>query len=292
MKFELTPESASQLRGFVPPGLPIFCSYVGGSLVDGFGNPTSDLDLLILTHGEPDLKAEDFPLEGHLFTEMPGRQIFATFALGRRLDLEFRSLLSVQSIANDLIRREQEGRESYHAFAIEHLQLIHDLLIGLPVDGQAEFERLHKSVPADHLIRQLVRTFGYQTRSQSEDAAGAIAQSAFGSALLGSRQALGSSVDAVLASAGQTNPKAKWRFEKLDNANLPEMKARYIELELDGSADRQSILRNSEARILQAQEWLMEAENAPVFAQPADYRAGLLDHCDCRRCAERLPARA
>ena len=251
----LRPAAAALL----PPSLKVDTALFAGSLVERIGNARSDIDILVVIEDEPDWSRVDFPADGTLIDEGECR-IFVSELGGRRADVEFRVRAEIESIFEELAGRDPEDNITRFALSTDWLQFFHGLAIGIPVLAPDELERLREQMPRTAILRHLVRRFVNEARGTAEDAVGAIEAGAPGAAMLMSRQALGSAVDAVLASEGHTSTKAKWRFEKAAAVGRQDLVKRYLELELEPAPDAEALLGSARARVLAVQDLIIEAE--------------------------------
>lgn len=95
------------------------------------------------------------------------------------------------------------------------------------------------------------------SRSQAEDAAGAIMAGDHRTAFLASSGALGAAVDALTAVLGSSKSKSKSCFRKLESLHEYEVLHRYWELSTEPDSSRAAVLERSKKRLLAAQDLLM-----------------------------------
>lgn len=252
-------EAAARLEHI--PG--VRTAFVGGSLVDGFGNSASDVDLIVLTEEEV-TAAQVRPGRGEDFVEQSDHGIWVSRIRDRRLDVEFRKGADLDS-ARDVLSG-GGGRPDFDRFVLE---LFHHLRIGIPVVAPESFERTRDSFPWTALSAHLVGHFEFAANSALDDASGAIDAKDAGTALLASRTALGAATDAVLASLGNTNPRGKWRFRNLDRFGQQELKDRYLSLETDPATDDDALLARARERVLFSQDLLIDAQSNVFLAEGA-----------------------
>ncbi|MFF4806038.1 nucleotidyltransferase domain-containing protein [Streptomyces sp. NPDC001351] len=229
-------------------------AFVGGSLVEGFGNATSDVDLLVLV--DEDVAPESLPLDrSNDFVIFGDHRIWVSEIRGQRLDIEFRRIEDFEQVKRRLV-----DPSAPKDFNRGWLEFFHHLRIGIPVVRPEEFEGARDGFPWPVLGRVLVEHFEYDANSSLDDAAGAITAQDTGTALLASRATLGAAVEALLASVGSTNPRVKWRFRKLRQFRQLDLLDRYLHLEVDTSSDDADLLARARERVTFAQDLLLEAQ--------------------------------
>jgi hypothetical protein len=240
-----------------PAGLT---AYVAGSLVEGYGNPQSDLDLFVLFEGAPPV-AEG----GAVAAAFDGAGIYRIdldYIDGIRVDTECWPLQVVLDVARRLNEAKAEDWTAPVSLPEEVFQLAHGVRIGLPVAAEAEFARVRAAFDWDHVcLLRYLRHMSLYTAS-SEDAVGAVQAGDHATALLTSREALGSATDALLAASGSTNTKPKWRFTKLRAMGLADVADRVMAAELDPDPAPAALLDRAKDRLRIASDLTLTAAQA------------------------------
>jgi hypothetical protein len=200
--------------------------FISGSVIEGYGNAESDLDLFVVyPEALPEVRAEYTATTNLTSLEYVGDW---------RLDIESWS----RSQIIDAARRFRECSADLEnwaeciQFTIAELDLAHRINIGIPLYNEPNFVELRNEFDAQHFSEILRTRFIYYYGVSLEDATGAISSKQYGTALIATRKTLQFAVDALLAAHGETNAKDKWRFfklEKLGNASLIDL---YWRLEL------------------------------------------------------------
>jgi predicted nucleic acid-binding protein len=222
-------------------------AFVSGSLLEGFGNGMSDLDLYIVKTGERggsqdadhSVILEDFDVDLH---HRDGLRVDVEIWTAERMRVAMSAILDCSVAAGAAVTLPPET----------WLQLAHRVRIGIPVVGAERFEELRSLLDARHLSRVLATWFLSAYNNSAEDAIGAIHARDHGTALLTSRLCYGAAVDATSALRGMTNPKAKWRYAKLRALGGDDLVGQYIAAELDGSTDPGRILTMAKRRLREA----------------------------------------
>jgi hypothetical protein len=220
-------------------------AFVSGSLVEGYGNAASDLDLLLLGEERPRPVSRSAGEEPAVFT-FQECEIQIDFADGVRIDTELWRLADAERIADSLNAWDFSSRQAPPEYCS---QFAHRVRIGLSLVAGEGFERLRARFDWDWMAVLLAGRFLESYNDLAEDATGAIQASDAGTAVLTSRWALGAAVDAHLAACGHTNAKAKWRFAKLRHLGQDDLLARYLATETDGARGDEEILAQAKQRL-------------------------------------------
>lgn len=234
----------------------VVTAYVCGSLVEGFGNSQSDLDVFVLTDG-PSRQRKDNGTSSN-FTGGDFR-VDIDYADEVRVDTECWDISQVRGIAEKMNNCSVEDWTAATQLEPAWFQLAHGIRIGWGVMEERVFEELRSSFDWGHVSHLLYCRYILNYTGASEDAVGAIGAGDPGTAMLNSRSALGFATDALLAAAGSTNIKAKWRFAKLRQLGLTEELERYFAAETDGRETDDDVLRASKDRLRLASDFTLAA---------------------------------
>jgi len=234
----------------------VAAAFLAGSVVEGYGNPTSDIDVLVLADGEGDTVPA--PEGGRPVFRFEDCTVEIVHAGDERLDIETRPLPEFRRIVSRLhaLPVDQEGAYEVSAFTF---QFLHQLRVGRPVVGHELIAELRAAVDWGRVgeLLRIRRQSDYG--GHAEDAAGAIRAEDAGTALLTSRLALGTAMDCLIAALGHTNPKEKWRYRKLADLGRHDVASRCLALECDPDPDPRALLRSARRRLVAAQELVAEA---------------------------------
>jgi hypothetical protein len=255
--------------------------YISGSIIEGFGTPRSDLDIFLLTDGDPaaaatpaaaadpdgataapagDPPSEDRPVATY---QADGYRIELDYAEDIPTDTEIWPITVLADLPDELAAIDLDDWGAAGAVAEAKLNLAHRLRIGLPILGHHRFEALRSRFDWDRLARILCNRWLASYNNLADDAIGAIEADDAMSAVLASRQALGAAVDALTAARGHTNPKEKWRWRKLIVLGLDEVATAYRAAELDPVTDDAGLLAQSQARLRLGASFVLQATRDP-----------------------------
>jgi predicted nucleotidyltransferase len=185
--------------------------YVSGSLVEGLGNPGSDLDVYVVggrvLAPTADVSKKHYSISIH-------------YCADRRIDFEYWAAESVERIAGALSA--VKVGEEFVADRLEAIDevFVHRLLVGCPIGDDSAWEELRALFDADRFRAYLTQQAIHRVDGAIEDISGMVEVEDFASVLLRCRDVVGIATDAYAHSCGSTNPLTKWRARIV--ANLPQ----------------------------------------------------------------------
>jgi len=223
-------------RGLVPDDQQAV--YLAGSLVRGWGNATSDLDVYIVTgdpwQGEATAKAK--------VSVAPGTIPIRAFYVGdRRWDVEYWSDRQVDELRESLSWEAFEATPSGGNLTTTEILFVDRLAYCETVTG-AEWVLSRRRQFSDSAVRAIVASQSlYELDTFTEDAVGMLANGDADSAVLAARHAFSYAVDALLASHGELEIQGKWRARRMQAVQPPELSFdEYWEVETMRSFDRRA----------------------------------------------------
>lgn len=247
---------------------PIVCAFVSGSLIEGIGNARSDLDVFVVTpHGDVESAVDAVP-----FTFGEAR-IDISYAEDIRVDTEVWTIHSIRVAAKQLREVPLDDRAAMTSMDERRLQLAHRIRIGVPTVHDEMFRSIQGLFDYARLAFVLCNRFLADYLNDAEDAAGAIGAGDGGTALLTSRAALGSVVDAYLAAHGETNAKPKWRVPKLRRHGDDALLTSYLSHEAQTGIDDDALLGAAKRRLRAANQLAQRTREkiaAPGYARLVD----------------------
>lgn len=181
-----------------------------GSVVEGFSNSGSDLDVYILSREELTLplnyevKNTYFGKEYHIFEEqIPINAIVM-------------SLHIAQSIVEGLNSQLQEGNIDFNES--RKIEFYHRLSTAVPIQGIESFQKFIQSkLNLKDFQLVVARNRLSYSENRHDDAVGALDSGDTLTAYTAARTSLEKAVESLLYLRGQTNPKEKWIIKKLYN---------------------------------------------------------------------------
>ena len=177
---------------------PVDIVYISGSLIEGFGNPSSDIDVFLVTAAEPEYRGPFGSVLGDFY-----------------LDLEIYSrdqLLELSVRLNAL-----NTAEFRHVWLtpLAELDLYYRTLIGEACHNRDRFEALRGTFRRDVIERLLGAWCGLRYVASLQHAREELDAGRSVNAALAGQAAAAFALDAYLAARGEAFPSLKWRFEKL-----------------------------------------------------------------------------
>ncbi len=178
--------------------------FVCGSLVEGLGNETSDIDLYLVT------SRTDIPFTSlHDVAFLVGSIVVDVRVLDRAV---FERLLE------SFERWERQPRQPRSSAGLneDDRKLLHRLRTGRALHGAGDFERYQARVPQAHLARYKLDWARYQANTLQLDLPGLSGVSDWVSMIFVAQELLGFAIDGLVAGHGFTNPTRKWRARLLE----------------------------------------------------------------------------
>jgi hypothetical protein len=178
--------------------------FVSGSLVEGLGNAKSDLDLFLITRRD-----------NIQFTSLNDVTISAGDCLIDMRVLQYSAIEGLLKRFKNWAGRPQPPRSAFE-FTDEDRKLLHRVMIGRTLYGEAEFEELKCGLKQKDLARHKLDWASHMAATLQVDLAGLHAEGDRHSMLFVAEDLLGYTMDGLLAAYGNTNPNPKWRVRLLE----------------------------------------------------------------------------
>jgi predicted nucleotidyltransferase len=231
----------------------VHCAFIAGSLVEGFGNATSDLDVFVIRE-TPVTESNGIWLEDQSyaieidFMEDAEEQI--------RTDTESWHINTVKDVIATVNTTSLNDWTAAFTIPEPRLQLAHAIRIGEAVTEAQRFAEIASQFDWQRLSTLLRNRFLMLYDGFVEDCAGALQDGDRPTASQLSRWALGAAADAYLASRGLTNGKAKWRFAKLRSIQELELYQKLVDAEMAAGP----LLEASKSRLRMAADLSIRAQ--------------------------------
>jgi len=189
----------------------ITVAWVSGSIVEGLGNPSSDLDVYTVV---PRLHENGVDSIRHDDTH----QIEVYFSNARRIDVEYWAQEPIEALALKLSTAPigDSSKNILDYFSEAEVEFIHRLHIGIPVLGEAAFRVLQGRFCRERLSRYLFENKRIYLDDAFDDTVGLLEEGDLLSATFRVRCALDFSADILLYALGVTNHKDKHRYRLLE----------------------------------------------------------------------------
>lgn len=183
--------------------------FYGGSIAEGFSNNNSDIDLFVIAPSE-----KKFELK----TNIGDKKTAAFIENNKRYDIEFYSDLDIENLLKTIMIMEKDQEDELVLLNFEQVQLIKDLLIGIPLCQKNEFNKIKDRFrqKENAITEGLSRLNMLNYNNCLEDLQGFIQTDEVRMAYLRSLDLLNLAIDLFLSSNGELNTKPKWRLKKLE----------------------------------------------------------------------------
>ncbi|MFI1052632.1 hypothetical protein ACH4U3_44125 [Streptomyces griseoruber] len=194
----------------LPPGAD-WAVVLEGSIAEGFGNPSSDIDFLLIARSEDDLPT------------MPS----LLFVDGRRVEIRTRSMRQLA----DQFRALTEGAGRPGRLSEDLLNRCQRLLNSHPLRGHGLVDEVKAMLPMERFARIAADWWAYQARQSLRHAMALLCLGETDEAVDWTRAGLLQTIKSWAAGQNETYLEPKWLSMQLDRAGRPDVRDRYWELE-------------------------------------------------------------
>ncbi|WP_460062356.1 nucleotidyltransferase domain-containing protein [Streptomyces sp. YKOK-I1] len=194
----------------LPPGAD-WAVVLEGSIAEGFGNPSSDIDFLLIAPSEDDLPT------------MPS----LLFVDGRRVEIRTRSVRQL----TDQFRALEKGAGRPGRLSEDLLNRCQRLLNSHPLRGHALVDRVKALMPRERFARIAADWWAHRARQSLRHATALLCLGEPDEAVDWTRAGLVQTIKFWAAGQGETYLEPKWLSMQLDRADQPSVRDRYWELE-------------------------------------------------------------
>lgn len=230
--------------------------YLSGSLIEGYGNAESDIDVYVIYPDElPALRYDN---------DMQTNVISIEYLAERRVDIESWSKSQVLATAQRFRDCASNKWDECIAMAYNELDFAHHIRTGIPLLHEEHFQQLRQAFDFQHVSRIHMTRYLEWYHSAHEDTSGAITSQQYGTALLMARRAIQLAIDVLLASQGETNMGEKWRFFKLEKLGDRSLIEQYWALETQGISSQAAVLDYAKACLTFASQLVLKAQKAVI----------------------------
>jgi hypothetical protein len=200
-------------RGVLPESL---CAFVSGSIVRGWGNPSSDLDFYVVTEDQWD---GPMTVAAHVTLTPDSVPTQIEHVEGQRWDIEYWTGDQVRQCIDKVSWQEFENNVSAgNLLTMHEMDLLERIEYGIALSG-GEWLESTRSALAESAIRSILAANDLQVCDVLvEDAVGQMDAGDIESAVLSSKMAFGRAIDALLAHHGELGHSAKWRARRFRNS--------------------------------------------------------------------------
>jgi hypothetical protein len=184
-------------------------AWLAGSLLDGLGNPGSDIDVFVLSSERvsPSVVAK----------QLAHHDVVIRYVSGKRVDYEYWDSNHVKALLRRLARDDfsSETCNVLGLFDEDELALLHGVRIGRALHRPERFDELKAGLDVAALQSYLYELRCLYVDDAVDDAAGIYSEGDYQTAALRAREAVGFAIDCLLHSHGVTNHGQKHRLPLL-----------------------------------------------------------------------------
>lgn len=189
--------------------------YIAGSIMEGFGNEKSDVDIFVL-YKSTDLKEKTqryFEVNKGFNIFNKNNKVIITSAFENTdLDIEFYEIDYVKEFITQL-------DNSVANYNDERYDLFHRLKYGVPLINEKNFNSLQKSVNFEKFNKLPAQMTKDYYAVKTKDIQGAYQEEMYDTSYYMAMDLLENCVNVFLAIHGETNPNRKWMFKKINRYN-------------------------------------------------------------------------
>lgn len=198
-------------RGLLPTDVE--CAFASGSVVRGWGNQTSDLDIYVVSP-EPwtGARVDTAPVS----LDPPTVSVNAFYVDEQRWDVEYWQTRQVRDLFAKVSWAEyDEGGIGAYALGRHEVDFLERIAYAVPLHGPDWLDARKKDLRECAFRTALVGQRLNFADIFIEDAVGQMQAHDYDSAVLSARMALGNAIDALTASYGELGQSTKWRARRL-----------------------------------------------------------------------------
>ncbi|OLF15942.1 hypothetical protein [Actinophytocola xanthii] len=207
----------------VPEGT---AAVIEGSIAEGFGNDSSDVDFLLLEAGD------------HDFPTMPT----IVFVEGRRVEVRVRSVRQAEELARAVAGSARSGPRGVAGIPEDSLNRVQRLVRAVPLRNPSSLKAVRDILPEDELARIVVVWFRQRARQSARYATALAGLGAVDRAASWARTALIQGAKSWVAERGESYLERKWISQQLAR--------------VDGSAPVRRMLETAERSDLPPEQYV------------------------------------
>jgi len=186
--------------------------YLAGSLMEGFGNSTSDIDVYVICDEIPSVEQEENITQSFLHSNQ--NLIRNVIHENIRLDFEYWTWNDFNNAVDLLNNLNFKTDEYIERISDDIYDLLHRIKYGKAILNLTKFEDIYNKINFDNLAHYRVTIESESYRGLLEDLEGAYLSKDYGTAFFLSRIFLDKMMTSYLAAHGETNPNSKWLYRK------------------------------------------------------------------------------
>ncbi|KWX80174.1 hypothetical protein AMQ84_04660 [Paenibacillus riograndensis] len=181
--------------------------FVSGSVVEGYGNPQSDLDLFVIKESIEEVKAQ------FVYKDLRIQQIITNN--NQRFDVEYHSVAKTLAYLELSRNFRADSLEDMEELDLKKIDFLHRLHLAIPLRASTKLKSLQEAINIVNVCSSLKNWKIRSYNAHLTDCLGMLQIDDLDTAVYWSRQTLSEAIDVLLALHFMSNPSDKWRFRKL-----------------------------------------------------------------------------
>lgn len=188
------------------------CVYVAGSIMEGFGNEKSDIDLFFIGKGLPTksiIRKIINLFKGYNVFYSKEKIVITAKYKEIDFDLEFHMERDVLEYIDSINKKTAKKKDSF-------IDFIHRLKFAESIYNTPYFDSLYKKIDFNLYNDIFPRSISLFYAIKSTDVEGAYREKDYQTSFFMAWSLLEDCIDSYLALYGETNPNSKWRIKKIN----------------------------------------------------------------------------
>lgn len=181
--------------------------YLSGSLIEGYGNKYSDLDVFIIKHDisniDSQFRYEDFKIK-------------LIYKGNSKLDFEYHEYSKVFNLIDFANSFDPDNLDSLENLSVDRIEFLHRFLVSIPIFNSEDYEIHKNNINKKNLYNALKYHRRRSFNAHLMDCHGMLENNDIDTAVFWSKQTLCDAIDVYLAAKGDTNTSQKWRLKRLE----------------------------------------------------------------------------
>ena len=174
--------------------------FVSGSVIEGFGNDKSDLDIYIISDNQS------------------VQQVFIPIDLGKKIDIVILTHEEIQEIGSKINQTSPNSYDEVYLVSSDYLIHYYFTAIAEPIVNPKILYSLQSDFRKEIVARLLESYYGLWCQKTLAQANFALQENDLEAAYFSVQIAIGFAIDSFLAAHGESYPRRKFRFDKIARA--------------------------------------------------------------------------
>lgn len=196
--------------------------YISGSIIEGFGNIKSDIDIFVITNKEPRLLENNSINNVTLTLNKEDFLIQNSLIEGTRYDVEYHDINKIQRILNKIYHFTYNGEYVTNPLSYDEQDFLHRLKIGIPIYNENAFFQFKKNLDIYKLSLHKSAIYIDGFNNLYEDAYGTYESNDFGSCYIMLLKLIDATINGYISIFGETNPNEKWIYRMIKSYSIKE----------------------------------------------------------------------